>query len=222
MTDATEKGSSNAAAVDAIDAVARVLFRAHDDAVCEGREPKHDFDVMAQSDYNGWSVIEGWRAAARAAIELGARAGDPVVEAWRVAYRESRRFRLRDLVDPGSTNFLGTGLSLREFMELHSAEKLSLSWSLQPREEQKRRLSAIVRLSAELERIREKEIFATGLAEMAIEAVIEGDWKMVEEWAEHFAFEDERDKIHIHGAAIYGTFRELLLQALRTGKEGPA
>jgi hypothetical protein len=219
VTDVAEKVSSDEAA---IDAVARVLFRAHDDAVCEGREPKHDFDVMAQCDYNGWPVIEGWRAVARAAIGLGARAGDPVVEAWRAADRESHNTRLRDLLDPGSTNFLGTGLSLREFMELHSAEKLSRSWSLQPREEQKRRLAAVIRLSAELARIREKENFATRLAEMAIESVIEGDWKMVEEWAEHFAFDDERDEVRDRGGEIYATFRELLLQALRTGKDGPA
>jgi hypothetical protein len=111
---------------------------------------------------------------------------------------------------------------MREFMRLHDAEKLSRSWSLQPREEQRRRLTAVVRLSADLERIRQTESFATRLAEMAIESVIEGDWKMVEEWAEHFAFEGERDEVRIHGSTIYVTFRELLLQALRVGKEGPA
>ena len=79
-----------------------------------------------------------------------------------------------------------------------------------------------MRLSVELERIRQTESFATRLAEMAIEAVIEGDWKMVEEWADHFAFEDERDEIRIHGSSIYGTFRELLLQGLRAEKGASA
>ena len=53
---------------------------------------------------------------------------------------------------------------------------------------------------------------------MAIECVIEGDWKMVEEWAEHFSFEDEHDG-GSKNAITYATFRELLLQVLRTGKE---
>jgi hypothetical protein len=156
-------------------------------------------------------VIEGWRAVARAAIALGAkpRSADP-------------RVRLEEMLGVDSTNFLGTGLTLREAMQLYSAEKLSRSWSLQSLEEKKRRISAVVRLSAELEHIREKEIFATRLAEMAIESVIEGDWKMVEEWAEHFAFDDERDEVRDRGGEIYATFRELLLQALRTGKDGPA
>lgn len=170
-----------------IEAIARALFRAHDDEVSGG--------------------IAGWRAVARVAFALGARprGADP-------------RERLAELMGSDSTNFLGTGLTLREFMQLHDAEKLSRSWALSPREEQRRRLTAVVQLSAELAHIRETFSFATRLAELAIEAVIEGDWKMVEEWAEHFSFEDSGSK----NAITYATFRELLLQVLRTEKEGPA
>lgn len=205
---------TDTASDDAVDVVARALFRAHDDAACEaGREPTHDFDVMAQCSHPGWPVIEGWRAAARAAISLGAHPRRASA---------SHRERLDELLGKDSTNFLGTGLALHEFMELYNAEKMSQSWALQPPVEKKRRLAAVVRLSAELEKIREKENFATGLAEMAIEAVIEGDWKMVEEWAKHFSFEDERDEIRIYAGDVYARFRELLLQVLRAGKEGPA
>jgi hypothetical protein len=220
VTDAAKKDP--AIDVDKIDAVARVLYRAHDDAMCLVGEPKHDFDVMAECDFHGRPTIDGWRAVARAAIELGACIGDPVVEAWRAADRENRRTRLLDLLDPGSTNFLGSGLSLREFMQLHTAEKLTAAWLLQSREERKRRLGAVTRLSVELDHVRETMMFATQLAELAIESVIEGDWKMVEEWAEHFSFEDEREEIRISAGSAYATFRELLLQALRAGKEGPA
>jgi hypothetical protein len=134
-----------------------------------------------------------WQAVARTAIELGAR-----------PTHQARRDRFFEL--------LGT----------HSAEKLASSWALQDRAEQKRRLGAVILLSAELERIREKESFATRLAELAIESVIEGDWKMVDEWAEHFSFADERDEIRIHAEPVYAAFRELLLQVLRTGKEAAA
>lgn len=185
-----------------VEVVARVLYRAHDDATRLGHEPSHDFDALGHHP-----VADGWRAVARAAIELGARprSGDP-----------KRRFE--ELLGTDSTNFLGTGLPLREFMQLHSAEKLAASWSLQSQEEKKRRLGAVIRLSIELEKIREKENFATRLAEMAIESVIEGDWKMVASWSNQLSFENEREEVRTR----YATFRELLLQVLRAGKEAVA
>jgi hypothetical protein len=170
-----------------VDAIARALCSAHADA----------------------PTLDGWQAAARAAIALGARPRDGA----------TARARLGELIGAGSTNFLGTGLTMRELLELHSAEKLSRSWALQPREEQRRRLAAVVRLSVELSRVRETTSFATQLAEMAIESVIEGDWKMVEEWAEHFAFADEREEIRTSASALaWIAFRELLLQAVRAEK----
>ncbi len=185
-----------------VDAVARALFGAHD-VVTRVGEPQHDFDARTALE------IEGWRAVARAALKLGARS--PQVD---------RRARLAELMAPDSTNFLGTGLSLREFVELHSVEQVSRSWSLQPREEKRRRLGAVMRLSVELDRIRQVGLYATRMAEMSIEAVIEGDWKMVEEWAEHFTFADEPG---MQGSSshreLYATFCELLLQALRADKE---
>lgn len=162
-------------------------------------------DQWAERDDNA-----AWREVARVAIEMGARPAPP-----------GPRERLIEMFSSDSTNFLGSGLTQREFLQLHDAEKLAASWALQPQEEKKRRREAVIRLSVELERIREKEPFATRLAELAIESVIEGDWKMVEEWAEHFSFEGERDEIRIHAGAVYQAFRELLLQVLRVGKEGP-
>lgn len=196
---------------DTIDAVARVLYRAHDEAMCTGHEPTHDYDVMAESDFHGRRVVDGWHAAARAAIKLGAhpRSADP-----------KRRFE--ELLGADSTNFLGSGLTLHNFLQLAKAEKLAASWSLQSRDEQRRRLSAVIRLSAELERIREKEMFATGLAEMAIEAVIEGDWGLAASMVEGLSFKKERDETRIYAGDLYATFRELLLQACRADKDGPA
>ncbi len=188
----------------AIDAIASVLYRAHHDAMALGGEPEYDLAAMAQP------AIDGWHAVARAAIDLGARPD------------ASLRSRFSEMLSPESTNVLGTGLSMREFMQLHSAEKLAASWTLQSQEEKKRRLVAVMRLSIELEHVRETMQFATRLAEMAIESVIEGDWKMVEEWVEHFSFGDERDEVRISAGKAYATFRELLLQAVRSGKEAAA
>lgn len=135
--------------------------------------------------------------------------------------KKDARARLAELLGADSTNFLGTGLSMREFLQLGQAEKLSASWAIQTREERKRRLGAVMQLSVELAKICETMTFSSRLAESAIEAVIEGDWKMVEEWAEYFAFADEREEIRIPCAPVYATFRELLLQVLRTAKELP-
>lgn len=150
----------------------------------------------------------GWREVARAAIALGARPPG-----------EDRRARLVELLGSDSTNFLGTGLTLREFMQLGNAEKMAASWPLQPREEQRRRLDAVVRLSAELSRLRDTTQFSTRLAEMAIEAVIEGNWEMVEEWVDYFAFGGEDVELREKYAPVFVVFRELLCQALRAKKE---
>ena len=136
--------------------------------------------------------------------------------------KKDNRARLEELLGSDSTNFLGTGLTMREFLLLTQAEKLVNAWCMQPPEEQKRRRRIVIQLSQELGRIQENTGFATRLAELAIEAVIEGDWKMVQEWAEHFSFEDENEQIRAQSAEPYSVFRELLLQALRTDKEPPA
>lgn len=135
--------------------------------------------------------------------------------------KKDNRVRLAELLGTDSTNFLGTGLTMREFLQLGHAEKLTASWCLQPREEQRRRLRAVVQLSIELGRIRETTEFSTRLAELAIESVIEGDWKMIEEWADFFTFGDEIEVVRQSSAPIFSVFRELLLQALRAEKELP-
>ena len=145
--------------------------------------------------------------------------------------KKDKRARHIELLSPNSKNFLGTGMTLDEFSALMTAEKLAASWCLQSRDECKRRRRAVILLSQELGRIEEKTMSATRNCELAIEAVIEGDWKMVEEWAEHFTFAEEFPKNVTDEAGtnlrdkyvpVFVTFRELLLQVLRTDKEPPA
>lgn len=135
--------------------------------------------------------------------------------------KKDPRERLAELLGPNSKNFLDTGLTMPEFMQLGHAEKLSTSWCIQAPEERRRRLSAIMRLSVELERVRETTGFSTRIAEHAIEAVIEGDWKMVEELADHFTFDSEGEELRQKYAPVFDTFRELLRQTLRATKEMP-
>lgn len=136
--------------------------------------------------------------------------------------KPDKRERLAELLGTNSKNFLGTGLTLHEFMQLHTAEEIAASWALQPQEEKKRRRRAVVQLSIELGRVCETTNFSTGLAEAAIESVIEGNWKMVEEWAEHFTFDEESQDLRDKYAPVFAVFRELLLQTVRAQKERPA
>jgi hypothetical protein len=105
---------------------------------------------------------------------------------------------------------------LKSVLLNHTAERIYASWFNQQREERKRRLHFVMELSIELAKIKEQMTFATGLAELGIESVIEGDWNMVKEWADHFTFNDERDEIRLSSAEVYARFSELLQQCWET------
>lgn len=117
------------------------------------------------------------------------------------------------------TNFLGSGLSLEQFTELYTAEKLAASWALQDKKERARRLSLVTDLCAELTQIKVHHNFATRIAELAIESVIEGDWPAVKDWAEQLSFANENEQIRQRSALVYARFSELLMQAYATRPE---
>ena len=128
-----------------------------------------------------------------------------------------REERFLELLGPGTKNFMGSGLSMEDFLRLGGAEKYAASWANQDQAERRRRLGAVMQLSIELAAIRQTTLFSTRLCELAIESVIEGDWKMVSEWAEGFTFDDEGGELRAKYAPVFATFRELLLQAVRGG-----
>lgn len=121
-----------------------------------------------------------------------------------------------ELLSPTSKNFYGTGLTLEQFMQVNTAEKVEESWFRQETKERKRRLRFVTELSIELTKIKETTTFSTGLAENGIESVIEGDWKMVKEWADHFTFAEEDERIRARHASVYAAFQTLLQQAYET------
>lgn len=118
---------------------------------------------------------------------------------------------LAALLDPD--NFMGTGQTQAEFLAQGMIEVWHRSFSNQNRQEKKRRLKYLVRLSAELEHIREQTNQSTGLAEGILEDVIEGDWKMVKVMAEHFTFEDEHPEMRDRYAPIYAKFTAICREA---------
>jgi hypothetical protein len=113
---------------------------------------------------------------------------------------------LSSLLNPLSDNFLGSGMTLQEFLLKGQVDVWRRSFVNQPRPERKRRLGLLIRLSAELLKVREQTSFGTGLAEAVLEDLIEGDWKMLREWAKHFSFEDEDEEIRAKYIPIYAKF----------------
>ena len=130
--------------------------------------------------------------------------------------KKDNQERFIELLSPTSTNFMGSGLTLEHYLQLNAAEKCLESWSRQDVNERKRRLSFVSELCIELAKIKETAIFATGLAELSIESIIEGDWKMVKEWSDHFAFASESDQIKEGCVGLFSRFKELLTQAYDT------
>jgi len=129
---------------------------------------------------------------------------------------------LASLLNPLSDNFMGSGMTLQEFVLKGRIDIWQRSFVNQPRPEKKRRLNLLIRLSVELTKIREQTIVATGLAESALEDLIEGDWAMLKEWASHFSFEDEHEEVRVRYAPLYAKFAEICKEAYesRSGAEG--
>lgn len=128
---------------------------------------------------------------------------------------KDKRERFIELLSPTSKNFTGTGLTIQEFMQLGAAERVTASWFRQERKERQRRLGFVSELCLELAKIKAVTLFSTGLAESGIEALIEGDWATVKDYAELLMFEDDPPTRERH-AALYARFSELLHQAYET------
>jgi len=212
----TDDKDSNEDAV-AVDTIAYAMFRAWWKQLYAAHEPQPEppIDIVDHAGLFASQIAsDAWRAAARVAYfsarssQLGARPAG------------SERAKLSRLMD--ETNFLGSGLTVAEWMRLGMAERMAASWSMQDGEEKQRRLDAIVRLSVELAHIRETTSFATRMAEVAIEYIIEGRWDSVEKHAEMLTFNRERAELRERYVPIYANFRELILQAVRIGKTGAA
>jgi len=127
-----------------------------------------------------------------------------------------KREKFIELLSPDSKNFLGTGLTLEEFMRLHMAEKVQVSWFNVDRDERMRRLDLVMELCVELKNIEKQTNFSTAICRMAISALIEGDHKDLRRYAEDFTFLHEGDDLRERFAPIFKRFSELLMAAYNT------
>jgi len=139
---------------------------------------------------------------------------------------EARREKLASYFDTTGDNFMGSGLSLAEFMALGKLESYERALGQQPLEERRRRWDLIHRMVEEQAKMRMEHGHqgSSGLilyceainCHTAIEAVYEGDWSKLKDVSVWLTFPDEisnpgdREKWE----PIYADFRALVLAAI--------
>lgn len=95
----------------------------------------------------------------------------------------------------------------------HLHQMVQRSWCLQDKYTRKHRLSTVIALAIELEDIKKVNRFSTAFGEQAIEAVIQGDWRELEEVAKFLTFESEIPDIRDQFKPLWEKFRTLALTA---------
>ena len=91
--------------------------------------------------------------------------------------------------------------------EERQLEEITRSWCLADKAVRKHRMRTIIALAVELEEIKKVNIFSTSFGEMAIEAVIQGDWKELEEVVGYQTFKSEHPDIQAQFAPLWEKFR---------------
>lgn len=120
------------------------------------------------------------------------------------------------LIDPYSSNFMGSGLDFCEYMTTMDVLRYDRWYANQGREERERRMMYLIKLCAEQERLVEQSIQATGVSQSLIEAVIEGDWSAVQMWIEHLSFGEEHNEYRALTAKRFERFRQIAQEAYDT------
>lgn len=83
----------------------------------------------------------------------------------------------------------------KEMFQEAQQRKRSQSWFLQTRAERKLRLEAVQDLSVELAKIRQIDLYKTGLGESTIESIIVGDWDDARSMCHDAFFDDDPDPL---------------------------
>jgi hypothetical protein len=112
---------------------------------------------------------------------------------------------LREWLNPNSKNFMGTGLTLEEYLMHGHIKRWRASWAEQGRKEQRRRREYVVALSVLYEQISGRSLFGTASITEAIDGIIEGDLDRLRD-ARAFANEDEANyapAVQKHWARVY-------------------
>jgi hypothetical protein len=102
---------------------------------------------------------------------------------------------------------------LAKVYEEHLLQMFQASWCLQDKPTRKHRLATTMALSIELDAIRKVSIFSAAFGEQTIEAVIQGDWREVEELVGFMTFDTESPDLREKYNPLWENFRTLALTA---------
>jgi hypothetical protein len=132
----------------------------------------------------------------------------PVVES------EAKK-RLLAWVDTNGDNFLGSGMTFQDFMLSRQIERWKNSIPcLHDRTELRRRVRLIRRLAVAMDGVeRTSGVFGFAQLDMAIVAIINGDWAECQRIADELKYEHERSEIRQTLAERHATLRTLILEA---------
>lgn len=114
--------------------------------------------------------------------------------------------------------FMAAFARVTEMVEEHQVKKLLWSYCMAMRPERRARLRAIIELSVELDKIKQKSVFGTAFHEQCIEAIVEGDWEEVEQTnaflAEPGCFPEQRAEY----VALWENFLAMVMAACAEAK----
>lgn len=111
---------------------------------------------------------------------------------------------------PESIRFMDTMMAMYTDSQL---ERVAQSWVFIDNGIRRKRLEQVIELSVELGKIREIDIFGTGLGASLIERLIEGDLKGVRELADDQRFEGESDELKARYVPIWEKFNAMAMAA---------
>lgn len=129
------------------------------------------------------------------------------------------RDKVREWLDPQGSNFMGTGLTFREFWYKGLVERFARSWTQQDKIERQRRLGLIIELAQDLARVEQTTRFSTMWIRHGIEALIEGERQDMKIAHDALTFSDERPDIRDPHIELFAPTRAIMERALETWPE---
>lgn len=129
--------------------------------------------------------------------------------------KKGPKAQLDEWFDPYGNNVMGTGLTLDEFIAWSAVRRVHNAFSmLQDRSEVERRRELILDLSREIHALAPtRHYFSIRIAELALDAIILGDWEDVENTENLLTFDAEDAGLKARHYEAYAPIRAVLHRA---------
>jgi hypothetical protein len=152
----------------------------------EGQTEFTDEDILRRVD----TLDNAYRRVVERETQLEARfkklselAGEDLTREALDATPSEQKMEFLRWLDPSSDNFLGSGMSMQEYMMKRNVVDYNRNMMSQMNDEKRRRLQLIIRIAVALHNIRTEDLHGTASLERAIEDIIKGEpVKDFEQW----------------------------------------